>query len=121
MAESEVKRSPHRNADRYQCPPFFSARITSGGKVEERATVENLSLRGLSVRTSCEFECGSVAEIELRSNYVAPVRVYARVRWVKPAECEGSSHLVGFSIHKIPILDWFRFMKLIAQLKKELW
>ncbi len=121
MAESEVKRSSHRSSDRYQCPPFFSARVDSGGKVEERATIANLSLRGLSLRTSCEFERDSIAEIELRSSYVAPVKVHARVRWIVPAECEGSSHLIGFSVYKIRIVDWFRFMKLMAQLKKELW
>jgi len=121
MAKPEIKGSAHRNLNRYQCPPFFSARISSGGKVEEHATVENLSLRGLSARTSCEFEKDSIAEIELRSSYVSPVKVHARVKWVTPAECEGSSHLIGFSIHKVRIVDWFRFMKLIAQLKKELW
>lgn len=121
MAEPEVKKSPHRNLDRYQCPPFFSARVVSGGKVEERATIENLSLHGLSLRTSCEFERDSIAEIVLRSSYVNPVKVHARVRWIMPPECEGSSHLVGFSIYKIRIVDWFRFTKLVAQLKKELW
>ncbi len=107
--------------DRYQCPPFFSARIVSGERVEEHATVENVSLHGLNLRTSCEFEHDSIAEIELRSTYIAPVKVHARVRWVAPAECEGSSHLIGFSIYKIRIVDWFRFTKLVAQLKKELW
>lgn len=83
--------------------------------------MENLSLRGLSARTSRSFERGSVAEVELRSKYVAPVKIQARVKWVTPPECEGASHVVGFSIIRVRIADWFRFMKLIAQVKKEVW
>jgi hypothetical protein len=121
MAEPVAKKSFHRTCDRYQCPPFFSARITSGEKIDERATVENLSLRGMSVRTSCEFERNSAVEIELRSSYVAPVKIHARVRWIIPPECEGSSHVVGFSIQRVRIMDWLKFMRLITRLKKELW
>ncbi len=121
MSETSTKKGAHRNIERYACPPFFSARITSGETVDENATVENLSLRGLSVRTSSQFAEGSAAEVELKSNYVAPVKVYARVRWVAQPECEGSSHAVGFLIQKIRFTDCFRFMKLIAQVKKELW
>ena len=83
--------------------------------------MENLNLRGLSATTSCNFEVGSKAEIELRSNYVAPVKVSALVRWVEPSEREDSSHAVGFLIRKIRIIDWFKFMKLVAQIRKETW
>ena len=83
--------------------------------------MEDLNLRGLSVRTSCSFEPGSKVEIELRSKYVAPVKVSALVRWVQPPESEGSSHAVGFLIRKIRIVDWFKFMKLVAQVRKEIW
>ncbi|RJP74605.1 MAG: hypothetical protein C4532_01965 [Candidatus Abyssobacteria bacterium SURF_17] len=121
MPESTARKKAHRSAERYHCPPFFVARITGGGKIEERATVEDLSLCGLCARTSCEFEQGSAVEIELISSYVAPVRVCARVRWVSPPQCEGSHHLVGFTIQRVRIVDWFRFMKLIAQLKREVW
>jgi hypothetical protein len=121
MSETSTKRSPHRNIERYVCPPFFSARIQSGATIDENASIENLSLRGLSARTSAAFSEGSKVEIQLKSSYVAPVKVYACVRWVTPPECEGSSHVVGFSIHKIRFTDWFRFMKLIAQVRKELW
>ncbi|MBI5115520.1 PilZ domain-containing protein [Candidatus Poribacteria bacterium] len=121
MSETSTKRSPHRNIERYVCPPFFSARIKSDAATDENATIENLSLRGLSARTSAAFTEGAQAEVEVRSTYVAPVKVYARVRWVTPPECEGSSHVVGFSIHRIRFTDWFRFMKLIAQVRKELW
>ena len=89
--------------------------------VEERATVDNLNLRGLMVRTSCKFEVGSKAEIELRSKYVGPVKVSALVRWVKPGEHEDSSYAVGFLIRKVRVIDWFKFMKLVAQIRKEIW
>ena len=115
------KKTAHRKLDRYPCPPFFTARICSGETVEERASVENLSLRGLSVKTSCRFEEGGVAEVELGSNYVAPFKIQARVKWVASPESEGSPHVVGFSITRVRILDWLRFMRLISQLKKELW
>ena len=122
MAQSPTKKErSHRTLERYQCPPFFSAHITSGEIVEERAVVEDMNLRGLSARTSCDFEVGSRAEIELRSRYVAPVKISALVRWVKPQECEESSYVVGFLIRKVRIMDWFKFMKLVAQVKKEIW
>lgn len=121
MPKSTAGKKAHRSAERYQCPPFFAARITGREATEERATIEDLSLRGLCARTSCEFEQGSTVEIELISSYVAPVKVYARVKWTSPPECEGASHLVGFAIQRVRIVDWFRFMKLIAQLKREVW
>ena len=65
MGKSTAKSRSHRTVDRSQCPPFFSARIISGETVEEKATVEDLSLRGLCARTSCAFEKDSMAEIEL--------------------------------------------------------
>ena len=122
MAEPHSEKQPsHRNLDRYPCPPFFSACIRSGETVEECAHVENLSLRGLSARTSCAFDVGSKAEIELRSKYLAPVRVSALVRWVRPSESEDSPHAVGFLIRRVRIIDWFKFMRLVAQIKKEIW
>jgi hypothetical protein len=121
MPESTAKKRSHRGAERYECPPFFSARISSGGKVEENAAVENLSLRGLRVRASRSFVEGSSAEIELRSKYAAPIKIRARVTWVKPPKNEGPTHIVGFSISKVRIVDWFRFMRIISQIKKEVW
>jgi len=121
MGKSTAKNRSHRNVERCQCPPFFSARIISGETVEEKATVENLSLRGLCARTSCAFEKDSIAEIELKSTYTAPVKMRARVRWVQPVEGEESSHIVGFSIQRVHIFDWFKFMKIVSQIKKEVW
>ena len=121
MAESTAKKGPHRNSERYYCPPFFSARISCGDMLEESAVVEDLSLRGLKAKTTCGFEKDDNADIELKSEYAAPVRIRARVVWVNPAEDEESSHLVGFSITKIRIRDWFRFMRIISQIKKEVW
>ena len=121
MSGSGTKKGSHRGVERYQCPPFFSARISSRGRVDENALVENLSLRGLSAKTSCDFEQGGSVEIELRSKYAAPVTIRARVRWVTPPESEGSPYSVGFSIYKIRIFDWLRFMRIIAQIKKEVW
>lgn len=121
MGKPTAKSRSHRNVERRQCPPFFSARIISGETVEEKATVEDLSLRGLCAKTSCTFEKDSIVEIELKSTYAAPVKIRARVRWVQPAEDEGSSHTVGFSIQRVRIFDWFKFMKIISQIKKEVW
>ena len=81
--------------------------------------IENISLRGLSARTSCTFEAGEIAEVELRSEHAMPVRLNARVRWTMPPEQEGSSHVVGFSIRRVHIVDWFKFMRVMAQIKKE--
>ncbi len=83
--------------------------------------MENLGLRGLSVRTSCDFEQGDRVEVELKSKYAAPVNMRARVKWVTPLECEEASYAIGLSIYKIRIFDWFRFMRIIAQIKKEVW
>ena len=121
MSKTTTKKASHRNGERYYCPPFFSVRIDCGGRLEEKAAVEDLSLRGLKVRTSEGFEKGADADIELKSTYAAPVRIRARVAWVAPSEDEQYSHVVGFSISKIRIVDWFRFMRIISQIKKEVW
>jgi hypothetical protein len=121
MGKPTAKSRSHRTVERRQCPPFFSARIISGETVEEKAIVEDLSLRGLCARTSCAFEKDSIAEIELKSTYTVPVRMRARVRWIQPAEGEESLHTVGFSIHRVRIFDWFKFMKIVSQIKKEVW
>jgi len=111
----------HRSLNRYHCPPFFEARICCAALVEEQAKVENLSARGLSVRSCCDFSPGSNVEIELKSNYMDPVKLHARVRWVAPLEESGSARLIGFSIRKVGFIEWFRYMKILAHLKKELW
>ncbi len=121
MSGATRKKGPHRNSERYNCPTFFSVRISCGEQHEEGAAVEDLSLRGLKARTSRSFDEGSVADIELKSEYAAPVRIRARVMWVKSAEEEESSHLVGFSITKIRIKDWFKFMRIVSRIKKEVW
>ena len=119
VSEASAKKASHRNEERYNCPPSFSARISCGGKIEEKAIIEDMSIRGLKAVTSRGFEVGAKADIELRSTYAAPVRVRARVAWVGPSE-EGS-HSVGFSISKVRIVDWFKFMRIISQIKKEVW
>ncbi len=111
----------HRTTERYYCPPFFSAHISGGGKVEEKASVEDLSLRGMKAKTSCDFEKDCAVSVMLISNYSAPIKFHARVRWSLPPEHEDSSHLVGFQITKIRIIDWLRFIRIIAQIKKEVW
>ena len=121
MLKFEPGKGPHRNSERYQCPPFFSARISAGGSVEDDAKVENLGLRGLCARTSCNLKKGSTADIELKTKYVGPIRIRARVRWILPAQGEGSSRVVGLSIHKVRLLDWLRFLRVLSQLKKEVW
>ena len=122
MPKTTEKQRPHRDSERYNCPPFFSVRIDCGGKVDQKAPVEDLSLRGLKARTTESFEDGAVADIELTSAYAAPVRIRARVAWVGPLDDdECSSRVVGFSISKVRIFDWFRFMRIISQIKKEVW
>lgn len=122
MSESLKKKDrEHRNRERYYCPPFFSAHISSGEKVEERASIEDLNLLGLKARTMCDFEKGTNVKIMLVSNYMAPIRIYGRVKWTLLPENEGASHVVGFSITKVRIFDWFRFIKVMAQIKKEVW
>ena len=121
MPESLAEKGSHRSTARYQCPPFFSARISDGDTVDERAEVDNLSLRGLCARTSCDFDEGTNVQIELRSKYSAPVRFRGRVRWVKPSEEEGSSHIIGITITRVRIFDWFRFLRIISQIKREVW
>jgi hypothetical protein len=121
MAELGADKQAHRQLDRYRCPSFFTARVSGDGKVDENARVEDVSMRGLRARTSCEFRSGSAVEVELKSEYVGPVKVYARVKWTAPSECEGVSRVVGFSIQKVRIVDMFKFMKLISQIKRELW
>jgi hypothetical protein len=119
--DPDAKVTAHRSLDRYRCPPSFRARICSATIVEEEAKVENMSARGLSIRTCCEFVPGSNVEIELKSGYAAPVKLHARVRWVSPQEKNESARLVGFSIRKVGVIEWFRYRKVLAQLKKELW
>jgi hypothetical protein len=121
MPRPEPRADSHRTAERHRCPPFFSARISSGGVIEENAGVEDLNLRGLSASTSCIFEKGCIAEIELKSTYSAPVKIRARVTWVKPAESAESRNLIGFSVSKIRIFDWFRLARIVAQIRKEVW
>jgi len=120
MKESEAKRT-HRDINRYHCPPFFEARVCGATLIEEQAKVEDISIRGLSIRTCCEFSPGSDVEIELKSNYLHPVKLQARVRWVAPVEGSGSSRLVGCSIRKVGVIEWFRYMRVLSHLKKELW
>ncbi len=121
MPKTTAKKMSHRDSERYNCPPFFSARIDCGGKLDEKALVEDLSLRGLKARTTESFEEGAAADIELTSTYSAPVRIRARVAWIGPPDDEQSSRVVGFSISKVRIFDWFRFMRIISQIKKEVW
>ena len=121
MSKSGDKKETHRKHERYECPPFFSACIMCGGKIEERAIVENLSLRGLSARSSCDFEEGADAEIDLRSSYTAPLRIHARVIWVTPPKGEGEPYCIGFSISRIRIFDWFKYMRLVKQIRRESW
>jgi hypothetical protein len=118
--EKEVRQ--HRTTERYYCPPFFSAYIREGGaEDEEVAGVEDLSLRGMKVRTSRDFEKGCDVRIKLVSNYTTPVTIFGRVRWTMPQETETASHVVGIAITKVRIIDWFKFIRLIAQIKKEVW
>ncbi len=121
MSETTAKKGRHRNSERYHCPPFFSARISCDGGLEESGAIEDLSLKGLKVKTGRGFDEGSDAEIELKSEYTTAVRIRARVMWVIAAEDAEFSHIVGFSITRIRIRDWFRFMKIIAQIRKEVW
>lgn len=121
MSKSTIENRSHRTGERYQCPPFFSARITCGEKIEEKAAVVDLSLRGLRAKTSCVFEKDSIAEIELRSTYSAPVRMRACVKWIQPSQDEESSYNIGFCIQRVRIFDWFKFRKIISQIKREIW
>ena len=117
----EPKDKAHRSMNRYHCPPFFEARICSGAVIEDQAKVEDISVRGISVRTCCEFSPGNNAEIELKSSYCDPVKLRARVQWVAPLEESGPARLIGFTIHKVGVLEWLRYRKILNQLKKELW
>jgi len=83
--------------------------------------VEDLSLKGLKARTSCDFRKGAIADIILTSSYTAPIKIRARVTWIEPVEDEQVSYLVGFSISKVRIVDVFKFLRLISQIKKEVW
>ena len=121
MSETTAKKTSHRNSERYNCPPFFSLRIKCSGKLEEKATVEDLSLRGLKARTTCDFKKGDTADVELTSSYTAPVKIHARIAWIEPVEDEQSSYRVGLSISKVRIVDWFKFLRIISQIKKEVW
>jgi hypothetical protein len=121
MPKTTAKKASHRDSERYNCPPFFSARIDCGGAVDEKALVEDLSLRGLKARTTESFEVGATADIELTSTYTSPVTIRGRVAWVAPPDDEQPTRVVGFSISKVRIFDWFRFMRIIAQIKKEVW
>jgi len=121
MSETTVKKGCHRNSERYHCPSFFSARISCDGSLEESGAIADLSLKGLKVKTGRSFDEGSNAEIELKSEYTKAVRIRARVMWVITAEDAEFSHIVGFSITRIRVRDWFRFMKIIAQIRKEVW
>jgi hypothetical protein len=115
------KTGTHRTTERYRCPPFFAARVSGGGNVEENACIVDLSLRGLSARTCCAFEVGERTEVELTKTYASPVKVHASVKWVRSEEHEGFTHLVGFSISKVHVIDWFKFMRLVARMKREVW
>ena len=122
MPESmEEKTRKHRATERYYCPPFFSAYISAGGEEEERAAIEDLSLRGLKARTSCDFEKGCTVRVKLVSSYAAPVTIHGRVKWTIPPETEGESHIIGVSITKVRIIDWFKFIRVVAQIKREVW
>jgi hypothetical protein len=121
MSETEAKKTSHRNSERYNCPSFFFVRIRCDGKPEERATVEDMSLRGLKARTTCDFEKGAAADIKLISSYTAPVKIRARIAWIEPLAEEQSSYMVGFSISKVRIVDWFKFLRIVSQIKKEVW
>jgi hypothetical protein len=121
MSETAADKTSRRNSERYNCPSFFYIRIKSGGKLEEQAMVEDLSLRGLKVRTSCNFEEGAAADIELKTSYTAPVKIRGRMAWIAACEDEQASHIVGLSITKVRIVDWFRFIRMISQIKKEMW
>jgi hypothetical protein len=122
MPESLKKKDrEHRGGERYYCPPFFSANISGEDRIEERAAIEDLNLRGLKVRTVSNFEKGTNVRITLVSNYMAPIKIHGRVKWTLLPEDEGASHVVGFSITKVRIVDWFRFLKVIGQIKKEVW
>ena len=111
----------HRMMERYYCPPFFSADISGADHSEERVVIEDLSLRGMKARTTTGFEKGCDVKIKLVSNYSAPVQIHARVKWMIPPEDEGSTYLIGFLITKVRIVDWLRFLKIIGQIKKEVW
>lgn len=121
MSETAANKTSHRNSERYSCPPFFSVRIKCGDRIEDKAAVEDLSLRGLKARTSSSFERDAVAEIELKSSYTAPVKIHARVAWVETSGDKDAPHIVGFSITKVRIVDWFRFVRVISRIKKEVW
>jgi hypothetical protein len=107
--------------ERYYCPPFFSAHLSSADHSEEQVVVEDLSLRGMKARTSCDFEKGCNVRIKLVTDYSAPVRIHGRVKWSVPPENEGSSYLIGLAITKVRIVDWLRFIKIIGQIKREVW
>lgn len=83
--------------------------------------VEDLSFRGLKARTTCEYEKDTVADIKLVSSYAAPVKFRARIAWSVPLEDEQSTYRVGFAISKVRIVDWFKFLRIISQIKKEMW
>ena len=83
--------------------------------------VEDLSLRGMKARTSCDFEEGCDVRVRLESNYAAPLTVYGRVKWTILPEDEGAWYVVGVSITKVRVIDWFKFIKVVAQIKKEVW
>ncbi|GAB4351134.1 MAG: hypothetical protein Kow0099_35070 [Candidatus Abyssubacteria bacterium] len=121
MTEPDAAKQAHRQLERYGCPSFFYARLSDGGAVDENARVEDVSMKGLRVTTSCDFQPGTAVEVELKTEYVGPVKLYARVKWCGPSECEGPPLRLGLSIQKVRILDMFKFMKLISQIKRELW
>lgn len=121
MPDATTKKASHRNTERYECPPFFSARICCGGNVDEQAAVEDLGLRGLRVNTSQNFEAGARADIELKSEYASPIRIRGRVTWFNPSQDEDCPHAAGFSISRVGMLDWFKLLRLIARIKKEVW
>jgi hypothetical protein len=121
MSDTAAEKKTNRNSERYNCPSFFFVRIRSDGKPEERAPVADLSLRGLKVVTTVDFEQGAAADIKLISSYTAPVKLRTRIAWIRSLEDEEASYMVGFSIFKIRIVDWFKFLRIVSQIKKELW
>lgn len=121
MSEAPAKRDGHRNTERFNCPPFFTARISSGSKVEERASVEDLNLSGFKAKTSCAFDEGDKVDVELITTYAPRVKIRARVRWATPPGDDGEAGEIGLSITRVRIIDWFKFVRIVSQIKKEVW
>jgi hypothetical protein len=118
---SHKQQSRHRTTERYYCPPFFQAYISVGEEEEKRGTIVDLGLCGMKVKTTQEFERGRSIKVKLVSKYAAPVRIRGRVRWARASDGEDSSYLIGLSITRIRIPDWFRFIRIVSQVRKEVW